>query len=159
MIFLARTLCRTNWHSITVKPFEQIHSSGDSRATIGEERAANQRVPHHVQNSTKVGPTHDSAASPPLDTDSDRLVGAPTRAPDTGLGGALVASAARSAVASKDPLDKLLVQRHVVEASFLLQGQQRKAVHDLAGERAGAVALGHAVPRRSRVGVVHLDAE
>ena len=53
----------------------------------------------------------------------------------------------------KNPLDEILAERHVVEPALLLQGQQRKAIHDLAGEHAGAVTLGHAVL------VVDLDAE
>jgi hypothetical protein len=40
---------------------------------------------------------------------------------------------------------KVLAERHVVQAALLLQRQQWEAVHDLAREHAGAVALGHAV--------------
>ena len=35
----------------------------------------------------------------------------------------------------------------------------RQLLHDLAGEHAGAVALGHTVRRRPFVGIVHADAE
>jgi hypothetical protein len=45
----------------------------------------------------------------------------------------------------QDPLDEVLAQGQVVEPALLLQGQQRETVHDLAGEHARAVALGHAV--------------
>ena len=45
----------------------------------------------------------------------------------------------------QDPLDKVLAQRQVVEPALLLQGQQGKAVHDLAGEHPGAIALRHTV--------------
>jgi hypothetical protein len=67
----------------------------------------------------------------------------------------------------KDPLDEILAKRHVVEPSFLLQGQQGKAVHDLAREHAGTVSLRHAVfivdpnaekTRRGRVLLIRLDA-
>ena len=53
----------------------------------------------------------------------------------------------------KDSLDKVLAKRHIVEPSLHLQRQQGEVVYDLAGEHAGAVALGHAVV------VVDLDAE
>ncbi len=49
------------------------------------------------------------------------------------------------AIVGKDPLDEVLAEGHVVEPALLLQGQQGKAVHDLAGEHAGGVALRHAV--------------
>ena len=51
----------------------------------------------------------------------------------------------RPAVIGKNPLDKILPQRQVVEPSFLLQWQQGEALNDLTGEHASAVALGHAV--------------
>ena len=45
------------------------------------------------------------------------------------------------AIVGKDPLDKVLTQRHVVEPALFFQGQQGKSVHQLARERAGAVSL------------------
>ena len=49
------------------------------------------------------------------------------------------------AVVGKNPLDKVLAQGQVVEPSLLLQWQQGKAVHDFAGEHAGAISLRHAM--------------
>jgi hypothetical protein len=45
----------------------------------------------------------------------------------------------------QDPLDKVLAQRHIVQATLLLQRQQGEAVHDLAGEHAGAISLCHSM--------------
>ncbi len=40
---------------------------------------------------------------------------------------------------------KVLAQGHVVEPALFLQRQQGEAVHDLAGEHAGAISLRHAM--------------
>jgi hypothetical protein len=55
--------------------------------------------------------------------------------------------------AGRDALDGIVTQVQVVEASFFLQRQQRKALLERAGKHAHAVALRHGMP------VVDLDTE
>jgi hypothetical protein len=64
---------------------------------------------------------------------------------DQAAGGRLLLQHLRPAIVGKDPLDKVLAERHVVEPALLLKRQEREAVHDLPGEHARAVPLCHSM--------------
>ena len=57
------------------------------------------------------------------------------------------------AVIGKDALDKVLAQREIIEAAFFFHWQEGQALHEGAGEHAGAVSLRYAML------AIHLDAK